>query len=53
MLDIHDITSAADTKELHIRDYTARVGLKNVHPHVLRNNFAKRFLMEGGSDICP
>ncbi len=35
--------------EKNFRDYTARVGLKNVHPHVLRNNFAKRFLMQGGS----
>jgi integrase/recombinase XerD len=35
--------------EKNFRDYAERVGLKNVHPHVLRNNFAKRFLMNGGS----
>ena len=22
--------------------------MKNIHPHVFRNNFAKRFLMNGG-----
>lgn len=34
--------------EANIRKYAKRVGLKDIHPHVLRNNFAKRFLMNGG-----
>lgn len=34
--------------ETNVRKYAKRVGLKNVHPHVFRNNFAKRFLMNGG-----
>jgi integrase/recombinase XerD len=34
--------------EANIRKYAARVGLKNVHPHMFRNNFAKRFLKSGG-----
>jgi integrase/recombinase XerD len=34
--------------EKNFRDYTIRVGLKNIHPHVLRNNFAKRFLLQSG-----
>lgn len=34
--------------ETNVRKYTDRVGLKNIHPHVFRNNFAKRFLMNGG-----
>lgn len=29
--------------------YAERIGLKDVHPHCLRNNFAKRFLMAGGN----
>ena len=29
--------------------YCSRVDLKNVSPHTLRNNFAKRFLMNGGN----
>ncbi len=32
--------------EKNFKDYCNRVGLKNVHPHVLRNNFAKRFLKQ-------
>lgn len=28
--------------------YGERIGKKDIHPHLLRNNFAKRFLMEGG-----
>ena len=32
----------------NFRKYTLRVGIKNSHPHQLRNNFAKRFLMQGG-----
>ena len=34
--------------EANIRKYCKRAGLKNIHPHLLRNNFAKRFLMNGG-----
>ena len=34
--------------EKNFRDYTKRVGIKNAHPHMLRNNFARRFLMNGG-----
>lgn len=34
--------------EANVRKYAKRVGLKDIHPHVLRNNFAKRFLMNGG-----
>lgn len=32
--------------ERKLNDYGKRIGLK-VNPHQLRNNFAKRFLMEG------
>lgn len=42
-------------KELQIRsfesnftNYGDRIGKKDIHPHMLRNNFAKRFLMNGG-----
>lgn len=34
--------------EKNFSKYTERVGLKEVSPHTLRNNFAKRFLMKGG-----
>lgn len=34
--------------EANVRKYARRVGLKDIHPHVFRNNFAKRFLMNGG-----
>lgn len=34
-----------DTK---LRQYGERIGI-NIYPHQLRNNFAKRFLMAGGS----
>lgn len=34
--------------EKNVRKYAQRVGLKDIHPHVFRNNFAKRFLMSGG-----
>ena len=30
------------------RNYGDRIGLDNIHPHMLRNNFSKRFLMNGG-----
>lgn len=34
--------------ETNVRKYAKRAGLSNIHPHVFRNNFAKRFLMSGG-----
>jgi integrase/recombinase XerD len=34
--------------ERNFRMYASRIGLKKAHPHMLRNNFAKRFLMNGG-----
>jgi len=34
--------------ESNFSRYGERIGDKNIHPHVLRNNFAKRFLMNGG-----
>lgn len=34
--------------EKNFKKYTKRIGLDNAHPHQLRNNFAKRFLMSGG-----
>lgn len=37
------------TFEKKLKDYGKRAGLKNIHPHQLRNNFAKRFLMAGGN----
>lgn len=37
----------ANNFEANVRKYAKRVSLKNVHPHVFRNNFAKRFLMNG------
>ena len=37
--------------EKHIRNYIKRIKIdKQITPHTLRNNFAKRFLM-GGGDI--
>jgi integrase/recombinase XerD len=35
--------------EKNFRKYCTRIGLENVSPHTLRNNFAKRFLMNGGN----
>lgn len=35
--------------EKNFRNYCKRIDLKNVSPHTLRNNFAKRFLMNGGN----
>lgn len=35
--------------EANVRKYAKAIGLKNVHPHVFRNNFAKRFLKSGGN----
>lgn len=34
--------------EKNVRKYAQRIGLKDIHPHVFRNNVAKRFLMSGG-----
>lgn len=34
--------------ERNFRNYTNKLGIKNAHPHMLRNNFARRFLMNGG-----
>lgn len=34
--------------ESNFTKYGERIGNKDIHPHLLRNNFAKRFLMEGG-----
>lgn len=34
--------------EANFRNYCARVDIKDVSPHTLRNSFAKRFLMAGG-----
>ena len=35
--------------EKNFKDHAKRVGIKDAHPHMLRNNFAKRFLMNGGN----
>jgi len=34
--------------ETKLKQYGERIGI-NIHPHQLRNNFAKRFLMAGGN----
>lgn len=34
--------------EVNIRKYCNNIGIERVHPHNFRNNFAKRFLMNGG-----
>jgi len=34
--------------ETNFKKYGERIGEKDIHPHMLRNNFAKRFLMNGG-----
>lgn len=34
--------------ESNFTAYGERIGKKEIHPHILRNNFAKRFLMSGG-----
>lgn len=36
------------TFESNLRKYARRAGIENVHPHVFRNNFSKRFLLAGG-----
>ena len=35
--------------EKNFKNYCKRIDLNNVSPHTLRNNFAKRFLMNGGN----
>lgn len=37
------------TFEKKLREYGKRISLKDICPHQLRNNFAKRFLMAGGN----
>ncbi|SMC17498.1 integrase/recombinase XerD [Clostridium acidisoli DSM 12555] len=37
------------TFEAKLRGYGKRIGLKEICPHQLRNNFSKRFLMAGGN----
>ena len=34
--------------ETNFKKYGKRIELKDIHPHMLRNNFAKRYLMNGG-----
>lgn len=34
--------------ETNFKKYGKRIGLEDIHPHMLRNNFAKRYLMNGG-----
>lgn len=34
--------------ETNFKKYGNRIGIEEIHPHMLRNNFAKRFLMQGG-----
>lgn len=34
--------------ESNFTNYGERIGNREIHPHMLRNNFAKRFLMNGG-----
>lgn len=34
--------------ETNFKKYGVRIGREDIHPHMLRNNFAKRFLMNGG-----
>ena len=34
--------------ESNFSNYGERIGKKDINPHMLRNNFAKRFLMNGG-----
>lgn len=38
----------ANNFEKNFKKYGESLGLKDIHPHMLRNNFAKRFLMSGG-----
>lgn len=34
--------------ETNFKKYGVRINQKDIHPHMLRNNFAKRYLMNGG-----
>ncbi len=34
--------------ETNFKKYGVRIGQEDIHPHMLRNNFAKRFLLNGG-----
>ena len=34
--------------ETNFKKYGNRIGKEEIHPHMLRNNFAKRFLLNGG-----
>lgn len=34
--------------ETNFKKYGERIGQNDIHPHMLRNNFAKRFLLSGG-----
>lgn len=34
--------------EKNFKKYGERIGLKDIHPHLLRNNFGKRYLLSGG-----
>lgn len=34
--------------ETNFKKYGKRIGQNDIHPHMLRNNFAKRYLMNGG-----
>lgn len=34
--------------ETNFKKYGTRIGQNDIHPHMLRNNFAKRFIMNGG-----
>lgn len=36
------------TFETNLSKYAKRIQLTDIHPHVFRNNFAKRYLMNGG-----
>ncbi|MGJ7044621.1 tyrosine-type recombinase/integrase [Thermoanaerobacterium thermosulfurigenes] len=33
--------------EHHLKEAAKKAGIENIHPHMIRNNFAKRCLMEG------
>lgn len=45
---IRNTTMQVTNFETQIRKYAKRAEIKDVHPHVFRNNFAKRFLLSGG-----
>lgn len=41
-------TLSVSNYETNFKKYGERIGLEDIHPHMMRNNFAKRFLMMGG-----